>query len=163
VEFFGDILLSLFGAAICSVVGALLILFVTKWVLGFYPAIARCYLVSFLHHLAMTPFIFLFNFFFPHGEGGGLVKKLYHYQEYQGSENFLIGLLPLLGSVVAVLVPLFFVQTVITYYLLISNKRDFKISLKIMGVIWAICGVLYFLMHSPLIILFLISKFNVNG
>jgi predicted RND superfamily exporter protein len=109
----------------------------------------------------MFPISFVYSLIFPEANQAGLVENLHQFSNHPAGPQF--GMFLFVGVIVVFAIITFFVQTGITYYLLMYENRTFKKSLKIMGIVWAITIFLLLLVYSPLLVLFIVSKFNVNG
>jgi hypothetical protein len=121
------------AAGMAGAFGAPLILFGANRILGFSPHFGRCYVISFCHHLITFVFIFFFapNF----GKGADLSSV--------NSTGMILFYL-LVFSIV------FLMQTSTTYALLKYENKTYKDSLKIMGLVWVLTGLVCLALSIPL-------------
>jgi hypothetical protein len=146
-ELFGALVGVSVWSAIAAVIGALFIMFASKWVLGFSPNYGQSWLISFFHQIAATVINITANLMFLNESTGGFFKKLA--ATSFSSNSLLAGITIML----AITITIFLAQSGITYKMINYENKSFGNSLKIMGIIWGIILLIILSIGLPLGIL----------
>jgi hypothetical protein len=146
-EFFGSLVGIIFGCTISAVVGALLVMFGAKRILGFSPSYPRAWIISFFHQIISTVINIVANLMFLSEGSGGFFKKLA--ATTFSTNSLLAGILIMLGLAISV----FFAQAGVVYAMINYENKTFKNALKVMGVIWGLIALILIIIAVPIGIL----------